>query len=814
MAPQTTTRTGERVAEAADIKGTGPSPARRWLRRTLTVAVGAPLLAGLLQAPVTTSPAAAAPSATAAEDATGSKTVDVSLDTLTPNTPVEGDTVTLTGTVTNRGRKAVTDGVVELRVGPRMTSRSEIEQVTGRTGYRDDSDPAPVPDAPTAEIPKLGAGLSADFSLSVPVADLGLDEAGVYQLGVSLTGETPDRPYPRVLGIERTFLPYQPEATEKKTQITYLWPLIASAHVSAETATDDQQTPVFEDDALAAELRPGGRLDQMVSLGKDLPVTWVIDPDLLATVDAMANGYRVKDGSLHVPGTNKELAERWLGKLEKAVQGHKVVALPFADPDLASLAHHGKDVPGSLGHLQSATALAGVTVETVLHVQPSTDFAWPVDGAVDPAIVSVATSAGADKVIARSDSVRDDLSYTPTAARPLGNGSTTAVVSDALLSTAFEGDMVRAERSTLAVQEFLSQSLAITLEQPEKQRSVVVAPQRVPTVAQAQTMATALRGLSGRRWSQPSDLFAAATAKPDPNASTAVPGSSRYPKKLRDRELPVQAFRDMKTTRDELNDFKVVLTFPDRVVTPFGNAINREMSTSWRGQTRAATIYRVNVQGYLQRLTKSIQLVDKSDLTLSGRSATIPVTVQNKLLQGVDHLVLRLASNNGNRLEINGERIAELPVKVGAGHSQSVKFDATANVNGQVPVTAQLYTEDGTPYGKPMSFTVKVSEITPTVMLVIAGGVLLLVLAGVRMYSQRKRLAAQTAEADAAGETEVAEGAEGAEKARETEGAGADEPDAEPGEDDADGPEQPSDPTPDTGSESGDPSATGEKVDR
>ncbi|MFC8490188.1 DUF6049 family protein [Streptomyces sp. NPDC057235] len=805
------------MAEAADIKGTAPSPARRWLRRTLSVTVGAPLLAGLLQAPVSASPATAAPAAVTApstitaEDATGSKTVDVSINTLTPSAPVEGDTVTLTGTVTNQGKKPVTDASVELRVGPLMTSRSEIEQVTGRTGYRGDSDPAPVPDAPTAKIPKLGAGLSADFSLSVPVADLGLDGAGVYQLGVSLTGQTPDRSYPRVLGIERTFLPYQPEPTEKKTQLTYLWPLIASAHVSAETATDDQQTPVFEDDALAAELRPGGRLDQMVALGKDLPVTWVIDPDLLATVDAMANGYRVKDGSLHVPGTHKELAGRWLGALEKAVQGHKVVALPFADPDLASLAHRGKDVPGSLGHLQSATALAGMTVETVLHVQPSTDFAWPVEGAVDPAIVAVATSAGADKVIARSDSVRDELPYTPTAARPLGNGSTTAVVSDALLSTAFEGDMVRSENSTLAVQDFLSQSLAITLEQPEKQRSVVVAPQRVPTVAQAQTMATALHGLSGRRWSQPSDLVAAATAKPDPDASTAVPAASRYPKKLRDRELPVQAFRDMKTTRDELNDFKVVLTFPDRVVTPFGNAVNREMSTSWRDRTRAAAIYRDNVQGYLQRLTKSIQLVDKSDLTLSGRSATIPVTVQNKLLQGVDHLVLRLVSNNRNRLQINGERTAELPVKVGAGHSQSVKFDATAAVNGQVPVTAQLYTEDGTPYGKPMSFTVKVSEITPTVMLVIAGGVLLLVLAGVRMYTQRKRLAAQAAEAEAAEGTGATEETDGA---GESEGAGADGPVAEPGKNGADGPEQPSDPTPDTGPESGDPSATGEKVDR
>ncbi|MCX4982116.1 DUF6049 family protein [Streptomyces sp. NBC_00572] len=791
------------MAEAADIQGTGPSPARRWLRRTITVAFGAPLLAGLLQAPAATSPASAA------EDATGSKTVDVSLDTLAPSAPVEGDTVTITGTVTNRSKKTVTDATVDLHVGPRMTSRSEIDQVTKRTGFRNDSDPAPLDDAPTVKVPRLGPGLSTEFSLSVPVSDLGLDEAGVYQLGVSLMGQTSDRRYDRVLGIERTFVPYQPEATEKKTQLTYLWPLISSAHVSAETATDDQQTPVFEDDALAAELKPGGRLDELVSLGKDLPVTWVVDPDLLASVDAMANGYRVKDGTPHVPGKNQAVAERWLDSLEKAIQGHKVVALPFADPDLASLAHRGKDVPGSLGHLQSATALAGTTVETILHVQPSTEFAWPVDGAVDPSIVAVATSAGADKVIARSDSVRDDLPYTPTAARPFGNGSTTAVVSDALLSTTFDGDMVRAENSTLAVQEFLAQSLAITLEQPEDQRSIVVAPQRMPSVAQAQTMATALRGLSGKRWSQPSDLLAAATAKPDPDASTAVPAGSRYPKKLRDRELPVQAFRDMKTTRDELDDFKVILTAQYRVVPPFSNAINREMSTSWRGQARAAALYRINVLEYLQTLTEGVQLVDKSDLTLSGRSATIPVTVQNKLLQDV-HLVLRLTSDNKHRLKLNGDGVAEQPVKINGGHSQSVKFSASAYVNGQVPMTAQLYTDDGTPYGKPMTFTVRVSEITPTVMLVIAGGVLLLVLAGVRMYSQRKRVAARNAESEAA-ETDATPDETDPEPEVDTEPQEASAPSVKP---DADEPEQPSDPTPDTGPESGDPSGPGEKVDR
>ncbi|MFI8517445.1 DUF6049 family protein [Streptomyces sp. NPDC085481] len=794
------------MAEAADIQGTVPSPARRWLRRTASLAVAAPLLAGFLQS-------APAVASEAAESANGSSTVDVSVDTVAPSAPVEGDTLTITGTVTNQSKQTVTHATVDLRVGPQMTSRSEIDSVAGRRGYRDGYDPAPIDDAYTVKIPDLGAGLSRDFTLSVPVAKLEIDDPGVYQLGVSLTGQTASQSFDRVLGIERTFLPYQPEQAEKRTELTYLWPLISTAHVSAETGPDLQQTPVFENDDLAAELAPGGRLHQMVTLGKDLPVTWVIDPDLLASVDAMTMPYRVKSGTTEVAGKNQAVAEAWLDALEKAVQGKKVVALPFSDPDLASLAHHGKSVPGSLSHLQQATALAATTVETVLHVKASTDFSWPVDGAVDPSIMSVATSAGAHNVIARSDSFRDDLPYTPTAARAVGGG-TTAVVSDAGLSKAFQGDLIRAENSTLAIQAFLAQSLAVTLEQPEDQRSVVVAPQRMPTAAQAQTMATALQGLSPQRWTQPQDLLAAAAETPDPDASDRVPGSRAYPKNLRAQELDTEAFEQMKDTRDQLDDFKVILTAPDRVVPPFSNAISREMSTSWRGERASAALYRKEVLDYLQSLTKEVQLIEKSDLLLSGRSATIPVTVQNKLLQGVDHLVLRLTSGNKTRLKLNDhDAIAELPVKIDGGHSQSVKFPASANANGPVPMVAQLYTEDGTPYGAPMRFTVKVSEITPTVMLVIAGGVLLLVLAGARMYSSRKRAAARTAEAEAeagaATQSEAeneARGETGTEpQSTETRAVG-DTEDADPG--------QPSDLTPDTGPESGDPSGPGEKVDR
>ncbi|MFE7098972.1 DUF6049 family protein [Streptomyces erythrochromogenes] len=724
------------MAEAADIQGASPAPVRRrWLRRAIVLLAGTPVLAALVYAP--------APQAEAAQ----ASSVDVQLVSMAPSAPVKGDTLTIEGTVVNTGSETITDAHVGLRVGPALTDRSSIDETADRNGFRAGTDPGEIDSAYAVKIASLPSKVTQNFTLTVPVNKLELDKDGVYQLGVSLSGVTESRPSEQVLGIKRTFLPWQPEAAAKRSQLTYVWPLISATRVTAETGSDELQTPVFLDDSLSEELKPGGRLEQMVTLGKDLPVTWVIDPDLLYTVDAMTKGYRVRGANgKSVQGKNKAVAEQWLSSLEAAVQGKKVVALPFADPDLASLAHHGKDVSGTLGQLRPATDKAKNAVQTVLHVPASTDFSWPVNGAIDPSIVNVATSAGAHNVLTRSDSLVESgaLGYTPSAARPIGAG-TTAVVADAELSTAFEGDMLNAGPSTLAVQRFLAHSLALNLQKTDEQRNFVVAPQRTPTVSQARSMAAAIRGLQGGRWTQPADLEAAAAAKPDPGAATQVPGAGQYPEDLRKQELPVSAFEKIRTTQNTLDHFKVILAAPDRVEIPFGNTINREMSTSWRGRPDEARLYRDQVQEYLIGLTEKVKVIPKSDATLSGHSATIPVSVQNSLVQDVHDLVLRVKSANPSRLMFGKSGQAEQQVTVQGDHTQTVKFPANATASGPVEVTAQLFTKDGIPYGKERRFTVEATEITPTVMLVIAGGVLLLVLAGIKMYASRKRVAARAA---------------------------------------------------------------------
>ncbi|WP_190233327.1 MULTISPECIES: DUF6049 family protein [Streptomyces] len=769
------------MAEAAGFQGT-ERPRGRWLRRTAALVTGVPLLVGLIQVPH-------APSVQAAP--TGSRTVDVTIDAVSPSTPAKADTVTLSGTLTNDGNSTITDAHLDMRRGPSISDRSSIDSAAKRTGYSPGAD-GPELEGHSQKIDKLEPGVSQPFAVSVPVKDLDLGDNGVYQLGVSLSGRTRTAPSEQVLGIDRTFLPWQQADTNKKTQLTYLWPLTSPTHLTAETIADAQQTPVFRNDDLAAEIAPGGRLQQMVALAKNLPVTFVIDPDLLATVDAMTKSYKI-GGPDGPAGKNQAVAKQWLNDLEDAVKTHEVVALPFADPDLASLAHHGKSVPSSLSHLGPATELAGKTVDTILGVKPRTDFAWPVDGAIDSSIVDVATSAGAHNVITRSDSLTESggLSYTPTAARPIGSGNT-AIVADEGLSRAFEGDMSQAGNATHAVQEFLAQTQMITLQEPDRQRSIVVAPQRMPSVSQAHAMATALRALESGRWTQPLNLSGAAKAEPDPAAARSVPSRADYPAALRKQELPADAFRQIQDTQSALDDFRVILSQPERVVTPFGTAIMREMSTQWRGDAGGAAAFRTSVRSYLDSLTKKVHLIQKSEATLSGRSATIPVTVQNNLLQGVQNLTLELSSYQPNRLDAGEAQ----RIKVDGGHSQSFKFDTTANANGPVRVKAQLYAADGKPYGDPMTFEVNVTEITATVMLVIAGGVLLLVLAGVRIYLQRKRAASRRSE----------DGPDGADDGEGTDG--------DNGDTDGDKPEQPSDPTPDTGSENPDPSGSGEKVDR
>jgi Family of unknown function (DUF6049) len=786
---------GERVGEAAQAPGTPPPARRRRMLRATALLTGAALLAGVLQAVGAGGALAVAPEAPA-KAASGSRTASLTLDTLSPRIPARGDTVTVTGTVTNDGKSTITGPAriaVHVGSGGPLPTRSALDSAATRVQYNSAQDGFEI-NGQTVDVPDLAAGHSRPFTIKIPVAALGLGASGVYLLGISLDGQDAAEPWDHVLGIKRTFLPwYTNGESTKPTRISYLWPLTDRPHIAASGDSDSQQSPLFLDDDLAQELKPGGRLGQMVDLARNLQVTWVVDPDLLATVEAMTKTYRVAgrgaDTSHTTPGTGSAVANAWLNSLKGAVAGEQVVALPFGDPDIASLAHQGKGVASNLHLLNTGTVLGRTTVDNILGTKSVSDVAWPVDGAIDPSVVSVARSEGAHQIIARSDSLRESssLDYTPNAARPIGGGMT-AVVADASLSTAFDGTLSTPQDANLAIQKFVAQTLMITKESPDKQRTVVVAPQRAPSVAQAKAMADAITATDAGPWSTTTDFGTAANAHPDPRAAHKVPPDSAYPKSLRKQELSSRTFDQIHLDQLNLNGFVIILTIKDRVTVPFRNAMLRAISTGRRGDPHGEAVYRNAIGVYLQNLMGAVRILDKHQLTLSGRSGTIPITVKNDLNQSITGLVLRLTSGINIRLKIHDP---DQPIAIGAGHTRTLKFQTTASANGPAQISAGLYTRNGALYGSndgAISFKVKITNVTDLVMLIIAAGLLLLVLAGVRIYRQRKRQAA----AD--------HGSNGG-----TGGDGTQNDGTDPG--------QPGDPAADTGQESTEPSPAGEKVD-
>ena len=150
------------------------------------------------------------------------------LDTLTPSAPTDGDTLTVSGTVTNNGKQTVTDAHVGLRVGSELTTRSAIDNAArssgdlqGAGGRRSAastsrSSPSSRPASPsTSPSPCRSTSWTSASTASTSSAS-------------PSPGQTAAQPWDQVLGIQRTFLPWQPDEADTKTKTTV--PVAADLH--------------------------------------------------------------------------------------------------------------------------------------------------------------------------------------------------------------------------------------------------------------------------------------------------------------------------------------------------------------------------------------------------------------------------------------------------------------------------------------------------------------------------------------------------------------------------------------------------------
>ncbi|GAA1261957.1 DUF6049 family protein [Kitasatospora nipponensis] len=713
---------------------------------------------------------AAAPQALAAQPLHSALTavssdfpVTVTVSGVQPPVPAANGTLTISGTLTNNGSSPLKGVQAGLSLGhgkQPLGNRSTIATMLTRT------DPTTADgkalNAPLGEKFDLAPGASRSFQLP-PVAmnDLKLEGGGpsasangAYELAVEALTTDTDGETTHVVGIGRSLLPYLPDAKDvQPTRIATLWPLTHAPELVAQTGSDADQTPVLRDDALATELGPDGRLGQLVTIGQSIPsLTWVIDPDLLDAVFAMTKPYRVQlpgrggepvrdDNTNTSAGQGQGVANDWLKKLRAAVaaNGSSVVSLPYADPDLASIAHNGSGQAGLEAELGRARTAGKVTVEGRLSVDVNDTVAWPYQGYLDPQVAATAQKLGDTQVLVSSASLPEsrNLNFTPSSGRPIGNGLT-ALVADSTISDLFQSDLGSKEAATAAEQRFLAETLTVTLENPSKQRTLVAMPPRSLSVAGAQVLQASLAAAQDGKWAQAVSLDAVAATPADPQAATKVSSAEAYPADLRATELSSSDFAGVAGMQQQVDLLLRILTVPQRVSGPFSAAIARSVSTAWREKPTNGALYRTNAAGYLQQLHDAVAIPAKSNkVTLAGDSGLLQVSVANDLQQPVINLELRLSSAQQNRLNVSKAE----SVVLGPGQSTSARFLAQAQGNGLVQMTAQLWTvgPDAQPYGPEVKFYVEVTQVPSGVWWVVGAGVLLVLLAGLRIYLQRKK---------------------------------------------------------------------------
>lgn len=555
-------------------------------------------------------------------------------------------------------------------------------------------------------------------------------QPGVYAVDVVAQQDHSDE-----VGVARTFVVWKADdGNYPHPNVAVLWPVTAATTLAGTV----NGLPAVDGTGFTDQLDPlSGRLTKVVDLGKTLPsVNWVVDPDVLDSAFQLSNSYTPLNGTV----TGGAAATTWLEDVKGAIKGAGCYTLPYTDPDLVTLAHTdgGADLAGRAAALSAPAAVGGCD-------DPGKVLAWPADGAADAATAHVIGTKlpQATAVVSSSNyKVYDSNNADAVSTRAAVDGKVPAVVSDSLLSTVFApaaDDGGLSSPGVLAGQKWLAQMAFLLRDNVPDRSTVVAAPPRdfTPTQELVDAMNaskpwvgfTTLDGLIHNPKVQPvTTRTDAAPAPATPNLKASV----------------VQNAVDGAKANDGL--MAIVQTGGQDAAVPL-----RTVSTSWRGHAAAADQYSTTIYHQVNsQHSKVYFLRQAAPVTLSGKSGTVPVTIQNDLPTGIV-VDVQACSQSSYRVKVTRQpgRIA-----IPGGSEQTVKIPVSVVGAGQqVSLHASLYTPgpDGQP-GEPYysadtcapgtsappgvaSLTVKISAIGIIALALMIGSAALLVVAiGLRVY--------------------------------------------------------------------------------
>lgn len=654
----------------------------------------------------------------------------VSVDDMTPLAPVPGDTLQISGSLTNTTDADIRTVSVRLRISPRpLVNRAEIARIaTGRTERTGNT----LWNTQVALTALLSAHSSIGFDLSVPVDTLGLSAttAAVEIIGVEALGDlvVGDGRGAERVGLTTTFLPWFPvPGSVVPTHVVWLWPL------TDPPARDS--TGTLLGDGTGVSMSSGGRLRNLVDLAarSPVPLNFLVDPALVETAVTMSDGYQVRqpDGT-SAPGTSRAPAATWLADLKALVArpGSETRVLPYALPDVVALHRAGQD----LDVTRSVTD-AGDRVGAVLDLPASTTMAWPAGGVTDAGTLDVLRAAGARDVLLSAAALPADQrpGVTLDGVAPLSeDGRFVAVLADPRLTQTLELPTETPGEAFLARQRLLAEVAATTLEQPTVARTVVAAPPPTWAPDAATTMAW-LTALQSSPWMRAASLDGLLAL---PAASDDVPARTQADYRRRDQraELPQQYVQRVGARRADLASFRAVTSdAADPRANAVEDALSRTESLLWRANLPAGRALLDAVSGQLDRLVSQVRVVSRGTTTFPGETGVVPIVVANDLDQPV-RVGVTLSGTPAVRFSAKAFPTFTIDPRT----KSSIEIPATVLGSGDVAVQVQLTTADGQPYGQPTTLTVRSTAYARAAGWVV-GGLLALTVALLAVNFVRRR---------------------------------------------------------------------------
>ncbi len=651
----------------------------------------------------------------------------LSIENLSPSYLQPGTPVQVSGTVFNNTDQPWGDAQVGMMVsGTPFTSSSQVAAASRADPYKDFAGEQILAPGTFDDIGDIAPGQSRSFSVTVPFRQLHLSgDAGVYWVGTELRvtdGDGLRDSVARTL----TFMPLvSPAAAVPKVDLAMLWPMFAPVPWNGKE---------YVRDSLAQQFAPTGRLRMLAELGTSAgknPVTWVVDPAVLDHADRMSHGFTV--GSRQVPADSDSArdAASWMRLVRRALSRSVALAVPYGNPDMASLAH--SDIrPGLRG-----AARAGARVLDAQGVA-RLGLMWPPAGHADQDVLDKAAEASADVTMLS----RDTFTHPPEKAvvdMPVGSAGPPGPTAPGSSATT-PSLVVTADRSRTGLRAQPGQS---TLQW----RQLILANTALRALFGGAQSHSAIAMPSPRWWPdaawRDADLFqglqvpwirqvsaSALLNAPHPTYH----GGLEYSPSAANRELGPGIMGKVRRLR------RTSRTLDDLLANPAANQVRSDQafglssSAAWRDDRQTGREIATDFVTANRDMIHSIDLEAPNFVTLSSASGRFPISITNGLNAPV---TVDLA------VTARDPRMTVAPIRpITLQRDQRVTVTVLTNSRGVgiTTLTARMLTQAGKPFGPRASFQVRTTQIGTLVWVIMGvGAAVLFIAAGRRILSRVRR---------------------------------------------------------------------------